>query len=77
LATLFEFRTCPFVLQPRLYFVYDISGFYSQAVADLLVKVTIGFILKQSATNWISDPPFMQYDTYGVKVELAAEIHPV
>ena len=45
-------------------------------MADLLVKVTIGFILKQSATNWISDPPFKQYDTYGVKVKLAAEIHP-
>ena len=53
------------------------SGFYSQAVADLFVKVTIGFILSQSATNWILYPPFMQYDTYGVKVKLAAEIHPV
>jgi hypothetical protein len=39
-------------------FVYDTSGFYSQAVADLFVKVTIGFILSQSATNWISYPPF-------------------
>jgi hypothetical protein len=57
--------------------VYDTSGFYSQAVADLFVKVTIEFILNQSATNWILDPPFMQYDTYGVKVKLAAEIHPV
>jgi len=57
--------------------VYDTSGFYSQAVADLFVKVTIGFILSQSATNWILYPPFMQYDTYGVKVKLAAEIYPV
>ena len=53
------------------------ADFIVKQVADLFVKVTIEFILNQSATNWISDPPFMQYDTYGVKVKLAAEIHPV
>jgi len=48
-------------------FICDISWIFSQAVADLFVKVTIGFILSKSATNWISDPPFKQYDTVGVK----------
>jgi len=52
---------------PQALFICDISRIFSQAVADLFVKVMIGFILSKSATNWISDPPFMQYDTFGVK----------
>ena len=28
--------------------------------------------MSQSATNWISDPPFMQYDTFGVKVKVSS-----
>ena len=58
-------------------FVYDTRRVYSVSNGGFIAKVMFGFMLRQSATNWISDPPFRQYDTYGVKVKLAAEIHPV
>ena len=39
-------------------FVYDIQRIYLVSSGGFIVKVTIGFMLRQSATNWISDPPF-------------------
>ena len=39
-------------------FVYDTRRIYLVSSGGFIVKVTIGFILSQSATNWISDPPF-------------------
>ena len=39
-------------------FLYDTRRIYLVSSGGFIVKVTFGFILNQSATNWITDPPF-------------------
>ena len=39
-------------------FVYDTRRVYSVSSGGFIAKVMFGFMLRQSATNWISDPPF-------------------
>ena len=48
-------------------FRYDISRILVKSSGGFIVEVTIGFILSKSARTWILDPPFMQYDAFGVK----------